>query len=125
MTQGNLEDVAFIKGICDNFCSFIGFLGAKIVKPEQNLKTFWKSPKRNLTNNFVGNLTKYSWNTQIIRQILGCFWGENIVKTEYNFKKNSKYNKGNWTKSFFKKLTCILNKRNDFAWYRISFGDLW
>ena len=40
MTQGNLEDVAFIKGICDDFCSFIGFLGAKIVKPEQNLKTF-------------------------------------------------------------------------------------
>ena len=87
MTQGNLEDVAFIKGICDDFCSFIGFLGAKIVKPEQNLKTFWKSPKRNLTNNFVGNLTKYSWNTQIIRQILGCFWGENIVKMNITLKR--------------------------------------
>ena len=89
MTQGNLGDVASIKGICGDFCSFIGFLGAKIVKPEQNLKIFWKSPKRNLTNNFVGNLTKYSW----------CFWGENIVKTEYDFKKNSEYNKGNWTKN--------------------------
>ena len=85
-----------------SFCDFVGFLGAKIVKRERNLKIFWKSLKRNVTDNFVGNLNKYSRHTQIQTMsypfkgpvtIVGCFWGEHIVKAENNFKNNSKYDK--------------------------------
>ena len=42
----------------DNFLS--GFWDAKIVKREHNPETIWKSPKRILTNHFVGNLNIYS-----------------------------------------------------------------
>ena len=61
------------------------FLGKEIIISEQNFKNIRKSPKRSLTNNFVGSLIIYSkgrkqtWGMpnlfKRIITIFGCIFG--------------------------------------------------
>ena len=109
-----------------------GFLGAKIIMSEHNLKNIQSTTYISIlsgillytlrsTSKFRGCHTslKNLW------QVFGVCLSENTVKTEHYLKNLHKSDKKPQITVLSKTLTCISNSESKFVWWYNFFKDLW